>query len=317
MQVLIAPALTRVFLYALLIGLVLVTGLARVAGSTWPFELLTHFQAQCAALALLLLVVFQLRNEKIPAAVAAALLMIQAAPVAGRWLTADASTVCRGPPLRIATVNLYFRNDQYEPLLNWLASQSADVVVLQELTPQWAAALTALDGYPHRKLLARTDPYGIAIISRWPLLEVQEADLAEDGLPSLFGRVVVGGSALNVLAMHTHTPLTPGLARARDAALARGARRISTMPGPAIAAGDLNLTSFSPVFGQFLEAAGLRDVFAGLGWRPTWQAGFWPLALRIDHILVSPELCVSNATVGPAFGSDHRPVVAQLHLARD
>jgi endonuclease/exonuclease/phosphatase (EEP) superfamily protein YafD len=56
---------------------------------------------------------------------------------------------------------------------------------------------------------------------------------------------------------------------------------------------------------------------AGLGWRPTWQAGFWPLALRIDHILVSPELCVSNATVGPAFGSDHRPVVAQLHLARD
>ena len=37
-----------------------------------------------------------------------------------------------------------------------------------------------------------------------------------------------------------------------------------------------------------------------------------PLALRIDHVLVSRSLCVERAEVGPPIGSDHRPVVATL-----
>jgi endonuclease/exonuclease/phosphatase (EEP) superfamily protein YafD len=52
----------------------------------------------------------------------------------------------------------------------------------------------------------------------------------------------------------------------------------------------------------------------GRRWRPTWLAGFWPLALRIDHILVSPGLCVEHAEVGPSIGSDHRPVLARLRV---
>ena len=46
---------------------------------------------------------------------------------------------------------------------------------------------------------------------------------------------------------------------------------------------------------------------------PTWPA--WPLALpqvALDHILVSPELAVAAAGTGPAVGSDHLPVWAQI-----
>lgn len=52
----------------------------------------------------------------------------------------------------------------------------------------------------------------------------------------------------------------------------------------------------------------------GPDWRPTWQARFWPLALRIDHVLVNGDLCVEHAEVGAPIGSDHRPVVARLQL---
>jgi endonuclease/exonuclease/phosphatase (EEP) superfamily protein YafD len=45
------------------------------------------------------------------------------------------------------------------------------------------------------------------------------------------------------------------------------------------------------------------------------MAGFWPLALRIDHVLVTPDLCVERVEVGPSIGSDHRPVIARLRLA--
>jgi endonuclease/exonuclease/phosphatase family metal-dependent hydrolase len=78
--------------------------------------------------------------------------------------------------------------------------------------------------------------------------------------------------------------------------------------------GDLNLTPYSPPFDRLLGDSGLRDVMQGQGWQPTWRAGFWPLALRIDHVLVSSDLCVEDATVGPTVGSDHRPVLARLRL---
>jgi endonuclease/exonuclease/phosphatase (EEP) superfamily protein YafD len=39
--------------------------------------------------------------------------------------------------------------------------------------------------------------------------------------------------------------------------------------------------------------------------------------LRIDHILVSPEIGVVSAFAGGKDGSEHRPVIADLLLARD
>jgi endonuclease/exonuclease/phosphatase (EEP) superfamily protein YafD len=55
-------------------------------------------------------------------------------------------------------------------------------------------------------------------------------------------------------------------------------------------------------------------VFPRRAWQPTWMAGFWPLALRIDHVLVSGGLCVEEARIGPDVGSDHRPVISRLKL---
>jgi endonuclease/exonuclease/phosphatase (EEP) superfamily protein YafD len=108
--------------------------------------------------------------------------------------------------------------------------------------------------------------------------------------------------------------MTPGLVRARDGALDRAADVLRAGGGAAVALGDLNLTPYSPVFPRFLAAAGLRDALDGVRWQPTWQAGFWPLALRIDHVLVSPGLCVEHAEVGAPIGSDHRPVIARLRF---
>ena len=45
----------------------------------------------------------------------------------------------------------------------------------------------------------------------------------------------------------------------------------------------------------------------------------WPSRLpvmAIDHVLVSPELSVSSLRVGPAIGSDHRPVLARVQHRR-
>jgi vancomycin resistance protein VanJ len=99
-------------------------------------------------------------------------------------------------------------------------------------------------------------------------------------------------------------------ARALARALAPGAR-------PLVLAGDLNAPQSSAVL-QSLLGVGLRDAFASAGrgygytYGHTLRPGF--SFLRIDHILVSPEIEVRQCFTGGAEASDHRPVIADLAL---
>ena len=298
----------------LLGGLCAATVFALFAPLGWPFELFTHFRAQYAAFALLLAPVLLWLRHPRTAALAGALALFHALPTVEGALADEPVMGCEGRVFTVVTANVQYSNGDHRVFLEWLAAHPADLVVVQEVTAAWAADLARQRGYPHQKLLVREDPYGIGVLSRWPLDAVTPADLAGDGLPSLAGRVDAGGQSLQFLALHTRWPITPGLARARDDSLREAARLIRAHGLAAVVLGDLNATPYSPVFTRFLRQSGLRAAMDGGEWRPTWLAGFWPLALSIDHVLVSPTLCVDHAEVGPPIGSDHRPVVAQLRL---
>ncbi|MGB5104220.1 MAG: endonuclease/exonuclease/phosphatase family protein [Steroidobacteraceae bacterium] len=290
------------------------TVLALLAPLGWPFELFVHFRVQYAAVALALLPLLLWTRRPGYAAFAAALALFHVAPAVLNALAEPPATGCTGPSLTVVTANVRYRNEDRGRFVDWLNEHPADLVVVQEVTAAWAEELAQLESYPHRTVLVREDPYGIAVLSRGPLESAEPADFAGDGLPSLVGRLEVGGQRLMFVGLHTHWPVLPGLARARDESLREVARVVRGQDRPAIVLGDLNLTPYSPAFAGFEDAAGVRDVMDGRRWRPTWRAGFWPLALRIDHVLASAGICVERAEVGPAIGSDHRPVIARLRL---
>jgi endonuclease/exonuclease/phosphatase (EEP) superfamily protein YafD len=287
--------------------------LAVLAPLGWPFELFSHFRPQYAAASLLIAVL--LASQRRPAYAAAALVLAgwHAMPVAQRAL-AEPPAVCEGTAFTVVTANLRYVNERPEPFLGWLDTHSADLIVVQEVTDHWARTLARLPEYPHQYVLARPDPYGIGVLSRWPLESVAAVDLADDGLPSLSGIVRIDGQPVRFLGLHTRWPVLPWLARSRDDALRRVAEIARAEDLPVVVLGDLNLSPDAPAFGRLLGDSGLRDVMRGPDWRPTWRAGFWPLALRIDHVLVNGDLCVAHAEVGMPIGSDHRPVIARLQL---
>ena len=293
-------------------GVAIATALAFAAPFGWPFELFSHFRVQYLAIALALAVLLAWRRRAVPAVLALVIAAWHALPSVAPSYAAAQVADCTGPAFNVATVNVHYSNTRPAAFRTWLATLPADLLVIQEVTPQWVAMLEAQSAYPYRHTLAREDAYGLAVLSRWPLESVTPVDLAGDGLPSLAGVVDAGGQRIRFLGLHTHWPMTPGLAAARDQALQGAAQLASAADLPMVLLGDLNLTPDSPAFDRLLEEAGLQDVMRGRGWHPTWLAGFWPLALRIDHILVSPGLCVEHAEVGPPIGSDHRPVVARL-----
>lgn len=298
-----------------LVGVALASLAAALASSGWPFELFAHFRWQLAAACLaLLLLCLPLRTRWMPVVAVLALVCQGVPPARAPWHSAPAGpTGCQGPQLRVASVNLYFRNDDPRRVLQWLRSNSVDVLVLQEFTPVWERALQpVIRDYPHRLLLARDDPYGIALLSRLPLEDARPVDFAADGLPSLVAELRLGGQPLQVIGMHTHWPLVPSLQQARDLGLAHAATLVRQSSRSTVLLGDLNLTPYAPAFSRLLRESGLRDALADRWWRPTWRAGFWPLALPIDHVLVPPTACVQQADIGPDVGSDHRPVLAVI-----
>jgi endonuclease/exonuclease/phosphatase (EEP) superfamily protein YafD len=200
-------------------------------------------------------------------------------------------------------------------MVAWLSRSDADIIALQEVTPQWALALEPLArSYPYRKVMSRDDAYGIALLSRWPLDDVWPVDFADDGLPSLVANVDVHGRRLRVIALHARWPVVPELQVARDRVLQRAAALALTQPESTILLGDLNLTPYAPAFARLVTESGLRDALDAEAWRPTWQAGFWPLALPIDHVLVPRGSCVTGHVIGPYLGSDHRPLQVTLRL---
>jgi endonuclease/exonuclease/phosphatase (EEP) superfamily protein YafD len=293
-------------------GVVLATVLALLAPLGWPFELFSHFRVQYAAAALLLAVMLAWRRTVVPAVLAASVGGWHLLPGLVASPGAIASQPCAGPAHTFATVNVQFSNERHEAFRAWLATRPADFLVIQEVTAAWAAELESQADYPYRYIAPREDAYGLAVLSRWPLESVVPVDLAGDGLPSLAGVVDAGGQRVRFLGLHTHWPIMPAMAAARDEALTKAAQLARAADLPVVLLGDLNLTPDSPAFGRLLGQGGLQDTMHGRGWRPTWLAGFWPLALRIDHVLVSSGLCVEHAEVGPPIGSDHRPVTVRL-----
>ena len=93
------------------------------------------------------------------------------------------------------------------------------------------------------------------------------------------------------------------------------ARDLAGSRRPLVLAGDLNAPQTSPVIGSLL-ATGLRDAFTSAGRGYGYSHGHslrngFDL-LRIDHVLVSPDIGVMACFVGQSDASEHRPVIADL-----
>jgi endonuclease/exonuclease/phosphatase family metal-dependent hydrolase len=128
------------------------------------------------------------------------------------------------------------------------------------------------------------------------------------------GFVRSGGFAGIRLAIDLDLEDLPTDDAAQLSALLQAAAMSRLSSTPTVLLGDLNLTPYAPAFRRLVDRSGLKDAFASQAWRPTWQAGFWPLALPLDHVLVPQDSCVVSAQIGADIGSDHRPVLVRLRL---
>lgn len=231
------------------------------------------------------------------------------------WVTASPALPVgtHGVTLTVASANVHVSTTQVGPLAGWLALEKPDVVVLLEVSHALGPQLPSITQYPHQVVQADDSPFGIAVLSKWPLINAAIEQDA-DGIPHIEAEVIHSQQRIQLLAFHPMPPLSPHFHRTRNEALQRFAVQLQADDRPALLVGDLNATPWSSAFAG-LEALGLRRA---TGLRPTWPAwgqGF--AGIPIDHVLASSHWRVKQQHVSNAFGSDHLPVVVQLVLAAD
>lgn len=218
------------------------------------------------------------------------------------------------------TANLREGTRDFTALFEWLARERPHVVALQEVQASFhdALAASALD-FPHRifwpEVPDPSDPreMGIALLSRVPLARAELVWGAWEGRPVIEAELDLEGRRLTIVATHNARPGRAASTAARDGML-RGTAEIVARHGRAVLLGDLNVTATQPIFRELLATARLADSRRGFGWQPSWRSTrlVRGLPLDLDHVLASPDLRVLDRRLGPAFGSDHLPVLARF-----
>lgn len=285
----------------------------------WFLDLFTHFRLQYAAgLAVVVIGMLVLRRWW-SAGVFGAGLVLNLALLTPLWI-APAQPIGDGPSLRLVAFNVLTSNAQKSAVIDWINTQDADVLILQEVNREWIDALDAglsgVEGLPTASI--REDNFGMAVYLSDGLESDNTAlmlDAAE--VPRIEVVLDLDGHTVRVIGVHTLPPVGAGYSGARRDQLAEAAERVNGAAEPVVLAGDLNATRWSAPLRRLLGDTDLRDSARGFGHQGSWPTGLaWSGLIPIDHVLVSPEWRVEDRRLGPTdLGSDHRAVVVDLVLA--
>lgn len=253
----------------------------------------------------------------------------------GPWLVPPMAPPPEGRPLRVVTFNQRIIAARWPEILEAVKAQNADVVALQEVTPDVIreAYVQLGDTFPHQVYSPRELQHNLLILSRFPLRE-QPVD---PNVRRLWVTLDVDGQPVNLINLHFSSPdygalSIPGpvrisMPRGYDASFrAREAPRIladiDSISGPLIVVGDHNTSEREPLYREF--AARLTDAFRATSWGTgaTYPSNRVYFGLPLPFPLVRIDYVWTRGGVAPAAThvhcnvakSDHCMVVADLVL---
>lgn len=247
-----------------------------------------------------------------------------------------------GASLRVLSHNTAQNLPDHKNIDQVIRESHADLVLLQEITKihidqYWPKMI---DLYPYQVYgpLQGEKQVGMGILSRYPISNVEDFKLADDGLVfQQRARLKVDGKTVTVYNVHLTFPWFR-LAKepffsyfswpvyhdeVRRQEIESLVKLLEDEQHPVIAAGDFNLNDQSSDYQKLTNL--LVDTYknVGFGFGFTWPANRTPFMnirpaipfTRIDYIFHSPSIQSNLAKVLQETGSDHKPVIADLNLA--
>lgn len=231
----------------------------------------------------------------------------------------------QGQPSESLTI-AHLNSNQGKADLGELNSLAADIVFLQEFTPQMEADIDTL--FPDYALvishpLTTTIGVGMLLHHNSPL----KTDLHRvnhmpwyNHRPLLTARLELDGQRVQVMSIHASRPHhhhADAFQKLEMDAAAGWGREQQTYGYEVIMIGDINMTPWSVRYKQFLKMSQTNDSMLGYGIQNSWTAvvPMW-MGLPVDHAAISDGLQVVDRYTVPVEGSDHGILLLEVAKSR-
>jgi endonuclease/exonuclease/phosphatase (EEP) superfamily protein YafD len=220
--------------------------------------------------------------------------------------------------LRILSANIKMSNRRFAALLELIRERRPDVAIVMEVDEAWVEALQPLkEDMPYAIEWPRDNTYGMALLSRLPLIEPELRFLVLETVPSVrTGVRLRSGEEIRIYAVHPEPPVPYEDTIGRDGELVLVAAEVKKDPLPAIVTGDLNDVAWSRTTRRFQRLTGLLDPRVGRGLFSTFDARYPFLRWPLDHLFHDPQFRVVSVERLRHIGSDHFPILFALALHR-
>ena len=320
--------MTRLLPWALrfvVFAFVLLSMLSFATSLHWTGEVLSNFRVQFLIASLVLWLVSVMAREIVATLVLLVCIGTHLYPI-GPYLNLAPPAAIAAPwtdKTRILTLNLDGDDSDVGKVRKLVYTESPDVIVFTELYgPAHRTFFNELrKDWPYRLGPVFENPHEVLVMSRIPYVNAQVTRSRRSGNMVRIVRFcpdkdTAHDDCFTLIAAHpirtqAHEPHQLW----RNATLGVVAKAASKEDGRVIVAGDLNVTPWSPAFAALTEKGQLSDTGLGRGLTATWMTDNPLFGLWIDHILVGKCITVDQHRLGPAVGSDHYPVIADVHVA--
>jgi endonuclease/exonuclease/phosphatase (EEP) superfamily protein YafD len=247
---------------------------------------------------------------------------------AGGELWSPSPEAAPGDTITVLSWNLEMDSKPGSQAADGIAAVDADLVGVQELTPEYASAIeadpTLKARYPYRILEPEPGAFGLGILSKMPLVVTDDDFTASVLHASLLLR---DGRRVDVFDVHPRRPLYRNLGpvpvaldtRDRDEDVAVIAAALAGLDDPrsALVVGDLNGVwtepGLAPLRALAHDAHELAGVGPGFTWRPAPLEFLDTGVLRIDHVLTGGWLRPLDTSLDCEAVGDHCRLL--VHLA--
>ena len=298
----------------LISGLTILVSLATLLGflghDEWLFDLLGQFRLQYLIVLGGLALVSRFGRQRLSMLLALFFALVNFSMLLPYWTGSILAAPADATTYQVLMINVGWWNGDYDEVSSLISSTDADFVFLEEMSPEWIEALQpALAGYSYsNQATSHTSSHSI-LYGRYQIDSFEAVKVYGINRPFLVAKTMLSNQLVTLLGVHSISPKNADRWEMRDLHLKGVAEYAAALDGPVLLFGDLNVTSWSPVFESFTAVSGLENGRFGYGIQPTWPAQFPLLSIPIDHVLTSPEIEIHDLTTAQSVGSDHLPVL--------
>jgi len=282
----------------------------------WICDLLANLRAH-TVLTLLLILPLQLYfKQLLLTSVTATVVAINVVTSVDQWSFVASEDSARATELVIISYNLGSENRDRSAASEFLNTMPADLIILQEYSFTWHEDLRQLsEYYPYSVAEPRDDNFGIALLSRYPLVDSAVQKFSGSHIPFVRSTVLVENQKIAVIGLNLQWPMLPSLFSERNEQIKTIITISDTSVEQLVVCGDWNMSSWSGWYRHVMKS-GLHDGSYPIRLDPTWPAPLLWTGIPIDHCFASKDIEISTAQTGPSLGSDHRVILVEIKLTR-